>query len=62
MKTKEERNSLKKEVETRNKKLSERTEEGLAQVTGGVIPLPFNGEPDREPGVPEIVLQYEVLH
>ena len=35
MKTKEELNALKEEVETLNKKLAELTEEELAQVTGG---------------------------
>ena len=36
MKTKEELNALKEEVETQNKKLHELTEEELAQVSGGV--------------------------
>ena len=35
MKTKEELNALKKEVESLNKKLAELTDEELAQVTGG---------------------------
>ena len=35
MKTKEELNALKEEVETLNKKLHELTDEELAQVTGG---------------------------
>ena len=35
MKTKEELNALKEEVETVNKKLADLTEEELAQVTGG---------------------------
>ena len=35
MKTKEELNALKEEVETMNKKLAELTEEELAQVAGG---------------------------
>ena len=35
MKTKEELNTLKEEVETLNKKLAELTEEELAQVSGG---------------------------
>ena len=35
MKTKEELNALKSEVETLNKKLAELTKEELAQVTGG---------------------------
>ena len=38
MKTKEELNALKEEVETLNKKLAELTEEEFAQVTGGVLP------------------------
>ena len=39
MKTKEELNALKEEVETLNKKLAELTEEELGQVTGGGIVL-----------------------
>ena len=39
MKTPEELNALKKEVEALNKKLVELTEEELAQVTGGVLPF-----------------------
>ena len=39
MKTKEELNALKEEVETLNKKLSELTEEELAQVSGGGLPV-----------------------
>ena len=35
MKTKEELNALKEEVETLNKKLAELTEEELSQVSGG---------------------------
>ena len=38
MKTKEELNALKEEVETLNKKLAELTDEELAQVSGGVLP------------------------
>ena len=38
MKTKEELNVLKAEVEKLNKKLAELTEEELAQVTGGMMP------------------------
>ena len=38
MKTKEELNALKEEVETLNKKLHELTDEELAQVSGGVLP------------------------
>ena len=40
MKTKEELNALKEEVETLNRKLSELSKEELEQVTGGLIP-PF---------------------
>ena len=38
MKTKEELNALKEEVETLNEKLAELTEEELAQVSGGLGP------------------------
>ena len=38
MKSKEELNALKEEVETLNKKLHELTEEELTQVSGGVLP------------------------
>ena len=38
MKTKEELNALKEEVETLNQKLAELTEEELAQVSGGDAP------------------------
>ena len=38
MKTKEELNALKEEVETVNKKLHELTEEELVQVSGGLDP------------------------
>ena len=52
MKTKEELNALKEEVETVNKKLAELTEEGLAQVSGGVVPTGVGGNgPVREPPV-----------
>ena len=37
MKTKEELNTLKEEVETLNKKLAELTEEELEQVSGGFV-------------------------
>ncbi|MBQ0143125.1 MAG: class IIb bacteriocin, lactobin A/cerein 7B family [Prevotellaceae bacterium] len=39
MKSKEELNELKKEVESVNEKLQELTEEELEQVTGGLAPL-----------------------
>ena len=49
MKTKEELNALKEEVETQNKKLHELTEEELAQVAGGFDPEQStnSGEPIR---------------
>ena len=40
MKSKEELNALKEEVENLNKKLAELTEDELAQVSGGVLPVP----------------------
>ena len=40
MKTKEELNAIKEEVETLNKKLHELTEEELAQVSGGTLEHP----------------------
>ena len=45
MKTKEELNALKKEVETLNEKQKELTEEELSQVSGGIIVFDknFNG-------------------
>ena len=39
MKTKEELNALKEELETMNKKLAELTEDELKQVTGGAITI-----------------------
>ena len=39
MKTKEELNALKEEVEAVNEKLQELTEEEIAQVSGGLAPL-----------------------
>ena len=61
MKTKEELNAMKEEVETMNKKLADLTEEELAQVSGGgdvprtvpVIELPVNEPPVNEPPVIE---------
>ena len=38
MKTNEELNALKEEVEALNKKLAELTDEELAQVSGGLVP------------------------
>ena len=51
MKTKEELNALKEEIETLNKKLHELTEEELAQVSGGVEPPDIHYKPHREPPV-----------
>ena len=48
MKTKEELNALKEEVETLNRKLHELTEEELAQVSGGLVPA-IHRELGREP-------------
>ena len=42
MKTKEELNVLKEEVETVSRKLAELTDEELAQVSGGRIPAIYN--------------------
>ena len=41
MKTKEELNALKEEVETVNEKLAELTPEEIAQITGGLAPDVF---------------------
>ena len=41
MKTVEELNALKEELEALNKKLAELTDEELAQVSGGVRPVPL---------------------
>ena len=51
MKTKEELNALKEEVEALNKKLAELTQEELAQVFGGVVPAIPAGLPLIEPSV-----------
>ena len=48
MKTKEELNALKKEVETLNKKLAELTDEELAQVVGGLLLPIFKGNINTE--------------
>ena len=45
MKTKEELNALKEEVEALNKKLAELTDEELAQVSGGEGVPPVSGPP-----------------
>ena len=54
MKTKEELNALKEEVETLNEKLHELTEEELAQVSGGLsmcLAPPVVESPDVDPPV-----------
>ena len=53
MKTKEELNTLKEEVETMSRKRHELTDEELVQVSGGVEPLDLNFLPVVEPGVIE---------
>ena len=45
MKTKEELNALKEEVEALNKKLAELSDEELQQVAGGLILVPVHGDP-----------------
>ena len=58
MKTKEELNALKEEVETVSRKLAELTEEELEQVSGGLVPFEHVLEPtDGEPPVFQTVLQ-----
>ena len=41
MKSKEELDALKEELEALNRKLAELTEEELAQVSGGLVPIPY---------------------
>ena len=56
MKTKEELNALKEEVETVSKKLAELSEEELAQVSGGALPFYDKRDlvlPGAERGIPE---------
>ena len=51
MKTTEELNALKEEVETLNRKLAELTDEELAQVAGGVAPTDDTSvSPSASPG------------
>ena len=54
MKSKEELNTIKEEVETLNEKLAELTPEEIAQVTGGLVPV-FTGKPGIEHGVDFII-------
>ena len=55
MKTKEELNALKEEVEALNKNLAELTEEELAQVSGGVDRLAVSCEHVYEPDVADLI-------
>ena len=50
MKTQEELSALKAEVEALNRKLAALSEDELAQVSGGFIPIPYFGSDLREPG------------
>ena len=50
MKTKEELNKLKEEVEAVNEKLAELTPEEIAQISGGLAPG-VNGEPGVKRGI-----------
>ena len=50
MKTPEELNALKEEVEALNKKLAELSEEELNQVAGGVVPFDVIPEQDYDVG------------
>ena len=52
MKTPEELNTLKEEVEALNKKLAELTEEELAQVSGGSVLIPIPCKNDSSPKIP----------
>lgn len=45
MKTKEELNALKEEYESLNEKLAELSEDEMASVTGGVLPIIFASSP-----------------
>ena len=55
MKTAEELNSLKEELETLNKKLAELTDEELEQVSGGVERLAVSCEHVYEPDVADLI-------
>ena len=58
MKTKEELNALKEEVETQNKELHELTEEELAQVSGGNGRLPYKQRVDEPDGGEDVPRSY----
>ena len=49
MKTKEELNALKEEVEALNRKLAELTDDEMEQVAGGLIPIPYFGSALAQP-------------
>lgn len=53
MKTKEELNAIKEEVDTVSKKLAELSEDELKQVTGGILPILFTSvaQGTMRPGV-----------
>ena len=55
MKTKEELNAIKNEVETVSRKLAELTDEELSQVTGGVERLAVSCEHVYEPDVADLI-------
>ena len=55
MKTKEELNALKEEVENLNKKLAELSEEELTQVAGGVERLAVSCDHVYEPDVADLI-------
>ena len=55
MKTKEELDALKEEVETVSRKLAQLNEEELAQVTGGVERLAVSCEHVYEPDVADLI-------
>ena len=57
MKTKEELNALKEEVETVSKKLAELTEEELAQVSGGLAPDFILGRGVEAPAPADVLLK-----
>ena len=64
MKTQEELSALKAEVEALNRKLAALSEDELAQVSGGFIPIPSFGSDVRESGgmgFPATLKEKEIL-
>lgn len=59
MKTKEELNALKEEVETVSRKLQELTEEELAQVSGGVCGIQFGFVGGKRDLVPDYTTDFD---